>query len=178
MCALCNQTTSPRIYAACLAAYNNGQLHGIWIDATQGAEHIYQSIHQMLQDSLQPNAEEWAIHDYEGFEGIGLSEYEGAEHIVAKAEYVNEYGALGAKLLAHYGDDLDEASQLMQEGYFGEYTSAADFAEETYTNSASEIPEGLRYYIDWEAMARDMEINGEFFTVETGFEAVHVFIEQ
>jgi antirestriction protein len=29
-------TTEPRIYVACLAAYNNGNLHGAWIDATQG----------------------------------------------------------------------------------------------------------------------------------------------
>jgi Antirestriction protein (ArdA) len=25
-----------RIYVACLAAYNNGYLHGKWIDATRG----------------------------------------------------------------------------------------------------------------------------------------------
>ena len=25
---------TPRIYVACLAAYNNGRLHGRWIDAT------------------------------------------------------------------------------------------------------------------------------------------------
>ena len=25
----------PRIYVACLAAYNNGHLHGAWIDAAQ-----------------------------------------------------------------------------------------------------------------------------------------------
>jgi Antirestriction protein (ArdA) len=28
--------TEPRIYVACLAAYNNGYLHGAWIDAIQG----------------------------------------------------------------------------------------------------------------------------------------------
>ena len=26
---------TPKIYVACLAAYNNGHLHGEWIDATQ-----------------------------------------------------------------------------------------------------------------------------------------------
>lgn len=29
---------TPRIYAACLAAYNSGRLHGRWIDATQDPE--------------------------------------------------------------------------------------------------------------------------------------------
>ena len=28
------QTEQPRIYVACLAAYNNGILHGAWIEAT------------------------------------------------------------------------------------------------------------------------------------------------
>ena len=27
--------TKPRIYVACLAAYNNGILHGAWIEATE-----------------------------------------------------------------------------------------------------------------------------------------------
>lgn len=32
----------------------------------------------------------------------------------------------------------------------------------------------IQYYIDWGAMARDWEIN-DILTIETGFEAVHVF---
>ena len=32
--------SNPRIYVACLAAYNNGYLHGAWIDADQGADEI------------------------------------------------------------------------------------------------------------------------------------------
>ena len=28
-------TEQPRIYVACLAAYNNGILHGAWIEATE-----------------------------------------------------------------------------------------------------------------------------------------------
>lgn len=29
-----------RIYVACLAAYNNGELHGAWIDATQDLDDV------------------------------------------------------------------------------------------------------------------------------------------
>ena len=35
------QTTTPKIYVACLAAYNNGFLHGQWIDANQETEAIH-----------------------------------------------------------------------------------------------------------------------------------------
>lgn len=65
---------TPRIYAACLASYNAGSLHGEWIDATD-ADEIREGIENMLSESRQPIAEEWAIHDYENFGGLRLSEY-------------------------------------------------------------------------------------------------------
>jgi hypothetical protein len=53
---------TPRIYLACLAAYNNGRLHGAWVDADQGADHIWNELRKMLRASPEPDAEEWAIH--------------------------------------------------------------------------------------------------------------------
>lgn len=37
------------------------------------------------------------------------------------------------------------------------------------------IPAALRFYIDWEAMARDAEMSGDLFTLTTAFDVVHVF---
>ena len=65
---------TPRIYVACLAAYNGGRLHGEWIDADQSADDIGEAIKQMLSRSPEPCAEEWAIHDHENFQGIELGE--------------------------------------------------------------------------------------------------------
>jgi len=65
---------TPRIYVACLAAYNGGTLHGEWIDADQSADDIGEAIKQMLSRSPEPCAEEWAIHDHENFQGIELGE--------------------------------------------------------------------------------------------------------
>ncbi|MCG8594183.1 MAG: antirestriction protein ArdA, partial [Kiloniellales bacterium] len=42
-------TDTPRIYVACLAAYNAGHLHGCWIDAIQDAEDIQDDINAMLK---------------------------------------------------------------------------------------------------------------------------------
>ena len=42
------------------------------------------------------------------------------------------------------------------------------------TEQGTEIPKSLQYYIDWQAMARDWEVN-DILTIETGFENVHVF---
>ena len=164
---------SPRIYAACLAAYNNGRLHGRWIDATQDSEDIQAEIGAMLAASPIPNAEEWAIHDYEGYEGARLEEYSGIEKAHALALFIVEHGRLGAKLLDHLGGDLDEAEAAFED-YAGEHRTLADFAREI-TEETTEIPERLANYIDYDAIARDMELNGDVFTVELGFDEVHVF---
>ncbi len=39
------------IYVADLAAYNNGIMHGVWIDATQDIDNIHEQINDMLASS-------------------------------------------------------------------------------------------------------------------------------
>ncbi len=163
----------PRIYVACLAAYNNGYLHGRWIDAAQDADAILSEISKMLDASPTADAEEWAIHDYEGFEGVTIHEYAGIEKVALIAEFVAERGRLGAKVLEHCGGDLDEGHAAF-DNYAGAYASLADFAQDLFEET-TEIPENLANYIDYSAIARDMELNGDVFTVELGFENVHVF---
>lgn len=161
-----------RIYVACLAAYNNGILHGAWIDADQDADEIRAAIADMLKASPIENAEEWAIHDYEGFEGISLSEYEGIERVAKLATFIKEHGALGRQLMSYIGD-LDEAREAIEERYHGEFRTLSEFAEQL-TEETTEIPDTLRCYIDYEAMARDLAIS-DVLAIETGFEEVHVF---
>lgn len=162
------------IYVACLAAYNNGKLHGAWIDATQELDDIQDQINQMLADSPEPDAEEYAIHDYEGFGGYGLSEYEGIQSVHEIACFIDEYPELAGELLSHFGGSLDDASKAMEENYSGCYKSLADYAEEL-TEDTSQIPENLAYYIDYERMGRDMELSGDIYTIETAYDEVHVF---
>ncbi|MEL7546090.1 MAG: antirestriction protein ArdA [Pseudomonadota bacterium] len=163
-----------RIYVACLAAYNNGILHGRWIDAAQGEDHIWNETRAVLKSSPIAEAEEWAIHDYEGFEGASLHEYSSFESVADLAEFVSEHGELGAKLYEHFGERLDEARAAFED-YAGEHKSLADFAEDLTRDCGPEIPEQLQFYIDWTALARDMELNGDVFTIETGFDQIHVF---
>jgi len=161
-----------RIYVACLASYNNGTLHGRWIDASQGLEHIQGEVSAMLNASGVEDAEEWAIHDYEGFKGIRLSEYEGFEQVVEYAEFIEEHGALGGKVYGHY-NDLDDAKSALTEHYYGEYESIADYAEQ-YVSDTMEVPTSLTFYVDYEKMGRDLEIN-DVLAIETAHNEVHVF---
>jgi antirestriction protein len=168
------EINTPRIYVACLAAYNNGYLHGTWIDATQGEWGIWDDIQKMLAASPIADAEEHAIHDYEGFEGARISEYTGIETIAKLAAFITEHGALGGAVLEYYDNDLDEAQEAVTERYHGCFKSLADYVQEMTENSMT-IPQTLQYYIDWQAMARDAEINGDLFTISTAHDEVHVF---
>ena len=161
-----------RIYVACLASYNNGILHGAWINADQEVEAIRSDISAMLAASPISGAEEYALHDYEGFGSLRLSEWEGIEQIADYAAFITEHGDLGTELITHFGD-METARCAMEEDYIGLYESVADFAEEI-TTETTDIPESLRFYIDYEAMARDMVIN-DLIVIETGFEKLHLF---
>lgn len=166
--------STPRIYVACLAAYNNGYLHGAWIDADQDADQIRDEIAAMLARSPIDDAEEYAIHDHEGFEGVSISEYAGIDSVARMATFISEHGALGAGLLEQFSGDMDQAESTLEDCYHGQFASLADYMEELTTESVT-IPEALRYYVDWEGMARDAEMGGDLFTIETARGEVHVF---
>ncbi len=131
----------PRIYVACLAAYNNGQLHGRWIDADQDVESIHAEITAMLERSPIPHAEEYAIHDFEGFEGAEIGEYTSINTVARIADFIGEHGELGGRLLSHFANDLEDA-KIAFENHAGEYKSLADFAQEL-TEQTTEIPKSL-----------------------------------
>lgn len=167
-------STEIRIYVADLAAYNNGKLHGVWIDATNDLDAIWKQVSQMLAKSPEGFAEEYAIHDHEGFGGYALSEYAGLETAHEIACFIEEYPDFGGELLNNFGDNLEEARTAAEENYCGCYKSLADYAQEL-TEDTTHIPESLAYYIDYERMGRDMELNGDVYTIETGYEEIHIF---
>lgn len=155
-----------RIYVADLAAYNNGKLYGAWVNACDDLDNIKAQVNEMLSESPEDFAEEYAIHDYEGFGGYALSEYEGIEAAHEVACFIAEY--------PDFGGDLKEARAAAEENYCGCYKSLAEYAQEL-TGETTQIPENLSYYIDYERMGRDMELGGDIFTIESRYETVHIF---
>lgn len=119
----------------------------------------------MLKASPIEDAEEWAIHDYEGF-GFSLSEYEGLENVCEYAEFIQKNGEIGKLLLSEYCGDLEHSKNIL-ENYIGCYTSIADYAQEI-TEETTEIPKHLAFYINYEAMGRDMQLNGDIIAIEDG----------
>lgn len=167
-------TNQIQIYVADLAAYNSGYLHGKWIDATLDIDDIQAEVNDMLSMSPVADAEEYAIHDYEGFNGYDLGEYEGLETAHEVACFIEEHPEIGGELLNHFSGDIDEAKRAIEESYNGCYPSLEDYAQEL-TEQTTEVPQNLAFYIDYERMARDLELSGDVFTIQTGFEEVHIF---
>lgn len=171
---------TPRIYVADLAAYNAGKLHGAWIDANQDSSEIFQAINEMLKKSPERGAEEYAIHDFEGFGNYSLSEYESIETVSKLALAIEEHGELVADVISHVGftgsEMVEEGVSYLEENYSGEYDSLEDYAQQYLedTGALNEVPESLRYYFDFEKYARDLEISGDVFTIEKNGK-VHVF---
>ena len=174
------QTYTPRIYVASLGDYVAGRLHGRWINADQGFDAIRDQINAMLAESPEPIAEEWAIHDYENFGSLQLSEYEDLAKVAEVAFLMTEHGLMFASLVAHFGgaSNVDEARRYMEEGYRGTFDSLPDYAQETvedcFGSELKKLPEFIRYHIDWEGIAHDMELSGDVFTIEEDGQ-VHVF---
>ena len=162
---------TPRIYVACLAAYNCGYLHGAWI-SVEDSDDIRDDIQLMLDASPIKHAEEYAIHAYEGFGDKSLSDYEDIDSVVNLAEFIARYGELGGVLLGEYS--VEEAETLLDDHYHGAYNSEVDFAKAIFDDCHSNaIPNNLIGYFDCDSFARDLFI-GDYFSVEADGQT-HVF---
>jgi len=169
--------TAPRIYVACLAAYNNGRLHGRWIDADQSVDDIWAEVQAMLAASPEPLAEEWAIHDYEGFGPCKLSEWESFERVSAIAAGIAEHGPAFAAWFS-YDDSRDPGDiQAFEDAYRGEWDSMRAYAEEwadsTGLYDAAEKAGSPYVTVDVDLLGRDLDI--ELYSVPTDHYTIYVF---
>jgi antirestriction protein len=172
----------PRIYVASLADYNEGRLYGAWIDAAQDEDELERAVKEMLAHSPSPGAEEWAIHDYEGFGLLRLDESESFAAVAKIAKGIAEHGPAFAAWAAHVGTD-SEALDEFEDAYMGEWESAVAFAEEMLDDMGHieeimrNVPEHLAPYvqIDYEGFVSDLVRNGELATLEKPDGGVYVF---
>lgn len=201
--------TSPRIYAACLASYNSGRLHGAWIDCEDKDEsEIMAEINAMLAASPYPNverrkcgecghyqdahvsrpdydlecdecggemsapfpsAEEWAVHDHEGFRGLIRSEYPEIGEVVAMVAGLTGGNALGFMwLVADFGmkpiEAIGEAENVQvyqSDGrdMAGDY--AYELASETIEDFEAKSSQWPFTCIDWDHAGRELVRGGD-----------------
>jgi antirestriction protein len=178
--------TAPRFYAACLASYNNGVLHGAWIDASTDTGEMAAAIAEMLRASRFPNvtvahpetgeqvpsAEEYAIHDYDGLPS-SFGEYAGLDKIAEYVELLEAAEECGlppevvAKVADNFGGNVSEAIDAIEDHFLGCHDSLTAYAESYVEESGmlDGVNDTIARYFDYEAFGRDMELGGDVWTI-------------
>ena len=161
-----------RVYIANLGKYNEGELVGDWfmppVDYDEMAERI----------GLNDRYEEYAIHDYElPFE---IDECTPIEEVKRLCTMVEELGHPLNEVI----DDLLCQFCSIEELYdhkddIIQYHGCDDMADVAYHlideyKALGEIPDRLKNYIDYEAFARDLDLEGCFVETRCGvFECLY-----
>jgi len=168
----------PRIYVASLSDYNAGILHGQWVNASDDVEQMQDEIDEMLADSMMlsrygETAEEWAIHDYEGFGSLHIDEHLGLPTIARLAGGIEKHGPAFAAWASYVGETSDDLLEQFEDRFQGKWIAVESYAdylldELDAQRTINEAPEWLQPYIklDIEGFARDLQISGDIVVEE------------
>ncbi|WP_328995809.1 antirestriction protein ArdA [Kribbella sp. NBC_01245] len=163
----------PRIYVRSLVDHTEGHDVGDWIDASQDLEDIQADIRKILSHSLHAHwtgqpAEEWAIHDQDGFGSVLLHEYESLDVVCSLGKGIAAHG-LAFSAWAEINDNRDVYTlERFETAYFGDYESREAYAQHIVDelngdDELAKLPDWLRdvVRIDFEHMVHEMETSGE-----------------
>lgn len=184
-------TDAPRIYVASLTDYNAGRLHGVWIDATDDPDTIAEHIAAMLAASptvaaypIDGPAEEYAVHDYDGFGPLTgqLGEYADLGRLHAVARLIAEHGEPFVLWMAHDNRDHIDSDDL-GDRYLDEYRGTADTEEDyaqQFADDIGAVPDDLPWpldHIDWTAATRHLFQFGDYYSEPATPHGRHIFEE-
>ena len=166
-------------YIACLAGYNNGILHGAWVDLELATltEEVQECIDWVIATSPTPGAEEYAVHDWSGVpRSISGQEWPDWEEVLTLVGAIDEHGK--AFQLWHEnatGYNLDPSD--FERDYVGQYDSGADYAQDYFEErhgAALEQLQEVTFAIDWEAVWERGDIS-QYFWGSQGSDGFHVY---
>lgn len=120
-------TRTPRVWIGSLADYNNGTLHGDWVDAAVDEEDLIVAAQRILATSEEPDAEEYAIFDYDDFGDFKVDQYEHLDLVAKVARGIQEHGDAFAAWAQLHDADRDRLDTF-EDSYLGEYDSPEDWA--------------------------------------------------
>ena len=156
-----------------LGKYNEGELIGEWFTLPVDMEEVAEKI------GLNEEYEEWQINDYEtNIPGFTIHHYDSIDRLNEFAEqletleedeklklmaYCQEYGA--SQLLREY-DSIDFDDCIV----YYDVNDMADIAYELVNEYGAfgVIPENILRYFDYEALGRDLDIEGTYVFLDDG----------
>ncbi|HEX3782717.1 MAG TPA: antirestriction protein ArdA [Pseudonocardiaceae bacterium] len=138
-CGRRGETTSgehPEIWVGSLTDYNNGVLHGLWIDADQDVDELRAQVGWLLRTSPTARAsgdvaEEYGIFDHAGFGGYEVDEWSSLDTVALIAHGIAEHGPAYAAWVEYIGDTAGELldDDAFGDHYEGEWDSLTDYVE-------------------------------------------------
>ncbi|OJG43011.1 antirestriction protein ArdA [Enterococcus gilvus] len=157
-----------QVYIANLGKYNEGELQGAWFSLPIDLEEVAEKI------GLDAEYEEYAIHDYEL--PFHIDEYTSIDHLNDVYERIQEidgspvYDEIN-EILGYWFKDIEELLDNVDDIIcYSDCDSMEDVAEQYIeeTGILNSLPENMRYYFDYSALGRDMEIEGNFLVTSHG----------
>lgn len=157
-----------RVYISNLGKYNEGELVGDWFTPPINFEEVKERL------GLNGEYEEYAIHDYEL--PFDINEYTSIEEINRLCALVEEIEGTAIyyemkELINYWFTNLEDLLENKDDIIcYSDCDSMEDVAryyvEET--GQLGEVPTNLQNYIDYQALGRDMEIEGNFLVTAHG----------
>lgn len=167
-----------KVFITDLEAYNNGHLVGQWVALPLTGFELQQAVSEVLTEgehiSDTKDHEEIFITDYE-CDYMKIDEYSNIyklNEIAEQMEALDEHERTAVQLLLENGiaTDLDDAIEKIDEMINTGETRMEDVAY-NYVDECGMLEglaSSLQCYFDYEALGRDMEINGSYFEDSDG----------
>lgn len=156
-----------QVYIANLGKCNEGELVGAWFQPPIDEEEVAERI------GLNDEYEEFAIHDYEL--PFDIDEYESIDRINELCEAIKElegspiYEEL-KEIQSMWFSSIEELLEHVEDIIcYSDCDSMKDIANEALESGClGEISEKVKMYIDYSALGRDMEIEGNYLITSHG----------
>jgi antirestriction protein len=176
----------PQIWIGSLSDYNNGILHGEWIDAAREPADIWTDIHRMLASSptmaeTGDPAEEWGIFDHEHFGPLRIDQHESITYVAAVAQGIAEHGPA----FAAWADVMEDEELLdgFSDAFLGHYDSVEAYIEQWLDDTGYQrmldeaLPEPVRRYAEFNSagLAQDLWLSGDIHVVTAESGGVYLF---
>lgn len=156
-----------KLYVGTYSKYNSGSIAGAWLDLEDysDVEEFLAAAAELHKDESDP---ELMFQDFEGFPKKFYAE----SHIDAALWDWLELDEDEREMCRVYWDNVDESADIdyIREAFRGKADNEADFASNYWeeTGMLENVPDAVKYHIDYESVARDMGHDGFSFIRDGG----------
>lgn len=164
-------TTVTRVFLTNLAKYTEGELFGEWVELPLDDDELEEVVDRISHNGK----DELFITDYEAI--FDIDEYDYIYNINEKASEIenlsdDEITILKA-ILEEHTSDFEEALNIVTREDYILYYGCGNMIEVAYYqvdefDLLHDVPENIKYYFDYSAYARDLNIEGTFIESDLG----------